>query len=141
MERYNKMFEDSRINVKQKLSALWAALMFVYVYVDIFSFYKPGAIEDILVGKVWKFDITQTWALSGLILMLIPTLMIFLALALPSKANRWVNLIVAPLYIAVSIGNAVGESWAFVILGSVVESVLLALIVWYAWKWPKQNKI
>ena len=42
--------EDTNINVKLKLSALWAALMFVYLYVDIFGFYKPGTVEDILVG-------------------------------------------------------------------------------------------
>ena len=39
--------------VQLKLSALWIATMFVYVYVDILAFYKPGTVRDILEGRVW----------------------------------------------------------------------------------------
>jgi len=133
------VLEDMKVNVKLKLSALWVALMFIFVYVDIFGFYEPGSIENILAGKVWEFDITQSWALSGLILMTIPSLMVFLALALPAKSNRWTNIIVAILYIVVSIGNSIGESWTYYFFGAAVETVLLILIVWFAWKWPKQH--
>ncbi len=65
--------------------------------------------------------------------------MVFLSLAMKAKANRWTNIIVAALYILVAIGNPIGESWAYIYFGSVVEVVLLSLIVWYAWKWPKQE--
>ncbi len=71
--------------------------------------------------------------------MTLPILMIFLSLTLRSKANRWTNIIVATLYIVVAIGNPIGESWAFIYFGSIVEVVLLSLIVGYAWKWPKQE--
>lgn len=81
------VLEDVKINVKLRISALWASLLFIYVYVDIFAFYKPGIIEDILEGKVWEFEISQAWALGSLILMTIPILMVFLSLALPAKAN------------------------------------------------------
>jgi len=74
--------------------------------------------------------------LGTLILMTIPSLMVFLSLALPAKVNRWTNIIVATLYIVVAIGNPIGESWAFIYFGSIVELVLLSLIVWHAWKWP-----
>jgi hypothetical protein len=46
--------------------------MFLYVYVDIFAFYKPGTIPDILRGRVWDFDITQGWALGALGLLTTP---------------------------------------------------------------------
>jgi len=130
------VLEDVKVDVKLKLSALWAALMFIYLYVDIFGFYKPGSIENILAGQVWEFDITQSWALSAMTLMTIPSLMVFLAMALPAKVNRWTNIVVAILYIVVSIGNVVGETWAYFFLGAGVESMLLVLIVWHAWKWP-----
>jgi len=65
--------------------------------------------------------------------------MVLLSLALPAKVNRWTNIIVATLYIVVAIGNPIGETWAFIYFGSIVEVVLLSLIVWYAWKWPKQE--
>ncbi|MBM3925699.1 MAG: hypothetical protein FJ320_06870 [SAR202 cluster bacterium] len=130
--------EDIRVNVKLKLAALWASLMFVYLYVDVISFYKPGVIEDILAGIVWEFEITQGWALGGLALMTFPSLMVFLSLAMPAKVNRWMNIIVAALYVAVSIGNAIGESWVFYfVFAAIVEVALLLLVVRYAWKWPK----
>jgi hypothetical protein len=111
--------------------------MFLYVYVDIFAFYKPGTIDDILVGRVWEFDISQGWALGALALMTIPSLMIFLSLTLPARAARMTNLVVASLFVLVSVGNAAGETWAFVWLGSAVESVLLLVIIRYAWNWPR----
>ena len=131
--------DDVKINVKIKLSALWVTIMLIYIYVDIFGFYKPGIIEDILAGKVWVFEITQTWALGSLILMMIPSLMVFLSLALKAKVNRWINIIVGILYIVVAIGTTIGETWVSYIFGHSVGVVLLLLILWYAWKWPKQE--
>jgi hypothetical protein len=131
------MLENPKIDVKTKLAALWAATMFLYVYGDILGLFQPGALEQILAGKVWLVDITQTWALSAMIMMTIPGLMIFLSLALPATANRWTNIVLGIVYIAISIGSVVGETWAYLIFGGVVEVVLLVLIVRYAWKWPK----
>jgi hypothetical protein len=131
--------EDIKVNVKLKLAALWATVMFIYIYVDILGFYEPGSIESILEGKVGEFDITQAWALGALILMILPSLMVFLSLALPANANRWLNIIMGAVYILISIGNPIGESWAYIWVGSIVEIALLLLIVWYAWKWPRQE--
>ncbi len=133
------ILEDMKVHVKYKLSALWVAVMFLFIYVDYFSLYEPGVIESIIAGVVWKFDITQTWALSAMIMMAIPILMIFLSLVLAAKANRWTNIIVGILYIVIVIGSVIGETWAFYILGSIIEFVLLVLIVGYAWTWPKQE--
>jgi hypothetical protein len=69
--------------------------------------------------------------------MTIPGLMIFLSLTLPARAARMTNLVVASLFVLVSVGNAAGETWAFVWLGSAVESVLLLVIIRYAWNWPR----
>ncbi|MFC2054749.1 DUF6326 family protein [Chloroflexota bacterium] len=133
------ILEDVNVNIKTKLSILWATLMFIYIYVDIFRFFQPGELENILAGKVWIFEITQTWALSAMIIMTIPSLMVFLSLTLKAKVNRWTNIIMGILHIAIAIGNVIGETWAYYIFGGVVEVVLLSLIVWYAWKWPKQE--
>ena len=130
--------QQFKINVKLRLAALWAALMFIYLYVDLFALYKPGVIEGIIAGRVWELEITQGWALGALALMAIPSVMVFLSLALPAQANRWTNLIAGGLYVIVGIGNVIGETWAFYILGSVIEFVLLAPILWYAWRWPRQ---
>ena len=134
-----RILKDAKIDVKIKLSVLWATVMFIYIYVDIFRFFQPGELENILAGKVWIFEITQTWALSAMIMMTIPSLMVFLSLALKAKWNRWTNIIMGILHIAIAIGNVIGETWAYYIFGGVVEVVLLSLIVWYAWKWPTQE--
>jgi hypothetical protein len=136
-EQNRRGLEDVPVPVRLKLSALWVVTMFLYVYVDIFAFYKPGTIDDILVGRVWEFDITQGWALGALALMTIPSLMVFLSLALPARVARWTNMLAASLYVLVSIGNAAGETWAFYWLGSAVEATLLLLIIRHAWNWPR----
>jgi len=64
------------------------------------------------------------------------------SLALPTKVNRWTNLILAAaVYIPFSLFNLVGETvnYWYMIFGAVVEVVLLLLVIWYAWKWPKQE--
>ena len=42
--------ENLRIPVQAKLAAAWTSFMFLYVYVDIIAFFKPGVVDDILVG-------------------------------------------------------------------------------------------
>jgi hypothetical protein len=130
------VLEELRIPTQVKLAGLWATVMFMYVYVDIIGFFQPGLIEDILVGKVWVFDITQTWMLLSVMMMTVPALMVFLSLALPAKANRYTNISLGGVYIFIALGLATGEDQVYYLFGSVVEAVLLSLIVWIAWKWP-----
>ena len=133
------VLKDVEINIKTKLAVLWATVMFIYIYVDIFRFFQPGELQHILAGKVWVFDITQTWALSAMIMMTVPSLLVFLSLVLKAQVNRWVNIIMGALHIVIAIGNVIGETWAYYIFGGVVKAVLLVLVVWYAWKWPTQE--
>ncbi len=37
--------EDLKINVKIKLAALWASVMFCYIYADYFGLYEPGKLQ------------------------------------------------------------------------------------------------
>lgn len=131
-----KALEDIKVNLKLKLASLWASFMFFYIYVDYFHLYMPSKIEDILKGRVFEFDITQGFLLAALASMTIPTLMIFLSVALPAKVNRWVNIIIAAVYIPYMLFNLAGETWMHMVFGAVVEVVLLCLIIRYAWKWP-----
>jgi hypothetical protein len=129
--------EETTIPVQAKLAASWASLMFLYLYVDLLSLYQPGVIDGILDGRVWELDITQTWAIGALALMAIPIAMVPLSLILPARANRLTNLIVATLYAAVSITNAVGETWTYYfILALTLELAALTLVLRNAWTWP-----
>jgi hypothetical protein len=132
--------EDLRMPVQAKLAAAWTSFMFLYIYVDYFALYKPGFIDDILVGIVWEFDISQTFVISALMLVAIPILMILLSTTLPARANRLMNLVVAPIYVVVSAFNALGESWTYYYTLTIgLEVILLALIVRYAWTWPRRT--
>ena len=39
----------------------------------------------------------------------------------------------------VSRGNAAGETWSFIWLGSAVEVTLLLLMACHAWSWPRRT--
>ena len=132
--------ENLRMPVQAKLAAAWTSLMFLYIYVDYFHLYKPGAIDQIRGGVVWEFDISQVFVIIGLSLVAVPILMVFLSMTLPARANRLMNLIVASLYIPFSIFNAVGESWTYFYGLSIgLEVLLLACILRYAWTWPRRT--
>lgn len=130
-------FEDIKISLKLKLATLWTAFMFFYIYVDYFALYMPGKIEHILKGKVFVFDITQGFIFTALALLSIPTLMIFLSVALPAKLNRVVNIVIAVVYIPFTLYNLSGVAWMHMVFAAVVEVLLLVLIIRYAWKWPR----
>ena len=127
--------EALNINVKLKLSALWAALMLLYIYADHFSLFRTGQIEEMISGRIGPFAVTQGSLLAFSILMIIPAVMVFLSLALKAKVSRWANIILGVLYTCVNISNLIGETWVYYMFFGVVELVLTSLIVWYAWKW------
>jgi hypothetical protein len=130
--------EEQPIPVRAKLAAAWTSFMFLYVYVDIIAFFKPGVVKDIENGIVWEFTVSQTLLTTFLVLMSIPILMVVLSMTLPARANRITNLIVASIQIPFAAFNAVGESWTYFYgLGVVLEVILLVLILRYAWTWPR----
>lgn len=133
--------EDRPIPVRAKLAAAWTSFMFLYAYVDILGFYKPGVVEDILAGRVFTFDITPTWATTALTLLAIPISMVVLSMTLPARASRVTNLIVASSQVpfaAFNMAGAVGEPWMYFYgLGLGLELILLALILRWAWTWPR----
>ena len=137
MNTINKITEkqDMRVNVKMKLSALWVALMLVYIYCDIYSLFRTGQLEEMISGRMGPFPVTQGGLLSASILMIIPAVMVFLSLTLKAKVDRWVNITLGVLYTFVNIGNLIGETWVYYIFSGVVEIALTLLIVGYAWKW------
>lgn len=132
-----KTLEEIRVSVKLKLAALWSSFMFLYIYVDYFHLYMPGTIKDILAGKVFVFDISYVFLLIAMIMVTIPTLMIFLSVALPAKVNRCTNIIVAAVFIPYMLFNLVGEAWVHMYFAAAVEVFLLCLVIRYAWKWPR----
>ena len=136
-----KIFEDIKIDVKIKLALFWVALMFFYLYNDIFSFWQPGNVAELVEGQLEGIVFTQELLFGAAILMALPSFMIFLSLTLPAKLNRSVNITVGIFHIIVLLGTLLvpGELWAYYALYMVFEAVFIILIVWTAWKWPTQE--
>lgn len=132
--------QDVPINVKLRLSALWVAMMLLYIYADILSLFRPGQVQEIIEGRMGPFAATQVSLLTATILMTIPAVMVFLSLTLKPKASRRANIIFGVLYTLVNISNLIGESWVYYLFFGAVEIVLTLMIVWYAWRWPEQEE-
>ena len=132
--------QEAQLPVRAELAAAWTSFMFLYIYVDYLHLYKPGSLDEILVGVVHEFDTGPTFVALALTLMAIPILMILLSATLPARVNRTINLVVATLYIPVSIYNADGESWTYFYGLSIgLEVLLLAFILRSAWTWPRMS--
>jgi len=133
------MLEDIKVNVKVKLALLWVALMFFYVYNDIFSTYQPGHVADLVEGHLEGVQFTQTLLFGGAILMAFPSFMVLLSLIMKARANRLVNIIVGIFHVLVLLGTQFvgeGETWLYWRLYELLEALFLVLIIWTAWKWP-----
>lgn len=131
------MLDDIQVHVRLKLSALWAAIMFCYIYGDFWGLYTPGTLKDILAGIGPIGSTSQETLVAVSVLVAIPAVLIFLSLVLPPQLSRWLNMIIAAaltIFIIITMPGA----WAFYIFMSVVEIALQVLVVWYAWSWPKQ---
>jgi hypothetical protein len=133
-----KQYQDTRVDVKLVLCALWVAMLFVFAYVDIFNLLRADVLKAALDGKVATtgFTVNQTFLTFTLIYILLPTLMVVLSLLLKPRVNRIINIVVSLVYIVTIIGAAIGETWIYYFLGSFVEVILLLAIARTAWKWP-----
>ena len=132
--------EDFPINMKIKLSALWAGVTLCYLYCDYFELYVPKKIEGIINGQNLLDSPTKLFAAA--VLLAIPAAMVFLSILLKPTVSKWLNIIVGILFtfIMVLIAFTYSDVWyTFYLFYAILESLITAMIVWYAWKWPKLN--
>ena len=137
-----KILLDDKVNVKIILAALWVAVMFIYVYADIKTLFQPEIPEQIISGIIGGMTINQSFLFAAAILMSIPPIMILLSLILKPSVNRWVNIIVSFLHILLIIITRFvpGKIWYYYIYYQSIEAIFHLLIIWYAWRWPIQEK-
>ena len=136
------ILDDMSLHVKIKISALWVSTMMCYLYADLLAFYQPGSIQKIMEGNLGGWQTTPGFLLVSAAVMAIPSVMIFLTLVLNASASRWFNIIFGVFDTAKALITTVGafkyHFYFYIFLGS-IEVVLLGLIIWYAWTWPKHE--
>ena len=133
------MLEDKKVNVKAKLALFWVALMFLYIYNDLFSLWQPGHIAELVEGQLEGVQFTQTLLFFAAVLMAFPSFMVLMSLTLKARANRFVNIVVGIFHILVLVGTQFvgeGETWFYWRFYELLELLFLVLIIWTAWKWP-----
>lgn len=132
-------YQNTPVNVKVVLSALWVAMLFVFAYVDIFGFFRADILNAAIEGEVGStgLAVNQVFLIATLIYILLPSLMVVLSLVLTPRANRITNVAVSLTYAVTVLVSCIGETWVYYLVGSAVEAALLLAIARTAWKWPR----
>ena len=134
---------DTKVNIKNKLAFLWTALMFLYIYADYFRLMTPEKLEKMMQLQTPMGPTSPQLLIIFSVILIVPTLMIFLSVFLKPVINKWLNIVVAFLYALISvliIVSSFGNEWqAFFVLFNVIELIVFAIIIYQAWNWPKEK--
>lgn len=82
-------YQNTPVNVKVVLSALWVAMLFLFAYVDMFGFFRADVLNAALKGEVGSTGLAanQVFLTATLIYILLPSLMVVLSLLLTPRAT------------------------------------------------------
>lgn len=134
-----KSLQDQKVSIRIKLTLLWSSIVFCFIYGDYFELYAPNKLASMLDGKIGPLGaVTQGKLLGTSVMMAIPSMMVALPALLKAKLSKWLNIIVALFFTAITI-IVIQGSWHFYILFGVIEIILLLSVVWHAFKWPRED--
>jgi hypothetical protein len=125
------------MDMKTKLSTLWIFVLLNVIFRDIHELFRPGLLEEMTTGTVNGVQMTEGTLLVAGIMLEILIAMVILSRILEYRVNRWANIIVGALAMPLVIG--IGPKDLDDMFFATIEVVALALIIWFAWKWPQQE--
>jgi len=130
--------------VKTKLAIFWLFVAATNSAIVVIAFMAPGVIDDIRAGQVLGAQISpDLLLLIAVTYFWIPLVMAVQSITLRNSINRWVNIIAGVLYVVFVlnefVSNIITVAYYYGMLMHVSELVVLALIAWHAWKWPKES--
>lgn len=132
--------DEMKINTRIRLTALWTAVMFCYIYGDYFALYIPGQAGKLMDGDTLLNSPVKVFAAS--VLMSIPPLVIIASVLARARLARLLNIIFGFMFTAIMLLIVVTsfpitpEVSAYVFY-ALLESVITIAIIRQAWKWPK----
>jgi hypothetical protein len=125
--------------LKVRISVLWIFMAVAMSAHSVLHFMEPGAIEEIqemAMGPEMFLLMALFWW--------VPLVMAFLSVTLKDSVNRKANMIMGAVFTVLNIFHSMEHlttapptAHLLLIIGSTVA--VTALIVWYAWKWPKEQ--
>jgi len=136
------------LNLKIKIAILWLFMAVAYSAHMALSIFEPGVIELIISGEMQLSE--GEFIFSALFAWLVPLTMAFLSVTLKDIANRRVNIIMGITLTAINIFHLLYEQFSkpsfhmaqpsvHQLLLNISTVVVTALVVWYAWRWPRQD--
>ena len=131
------------MDTRMKLSALWVARMLSGLQGDSTRLHDPVAMKEIMAGTS-AVRVTSELLLLMSVIFVVPILMSFLSLTLKDTPNRWTNRAIGTLFALFDLAFLLwvvlaGGPLGYETLWSFVYLTFTALVVWYAWRWPKQE--
>lgn len=130
------------LTLKVRIAVLWLVSAVVLSATALLALMGPGMIEQVMTGEVEGLQLTTAMLVFMALLWLIPLAMAFFSVTLGDSANRWTNVVLGLL---LAVWNSVHLA-SHIVQGQLpFEQLLLhaaaivapALIVWYAWRWPR----
>ena len=130
------------LDVRIILAVLWVAGMLSSLNGDTYRLHDSVELKSYL-ANASSIRITPELLLGMSIIFVVPILMSVLTLMLKYPLSRLANRIVGILYALIILGfwvvGFVLRSPGYQIVWATAQVVFALLVVWYAWKWPKQE--
>lgn len=126
---------------KTVLSALWAFVLFNYVYADVYTLtfnpvLRPESWKQFLSGNAGGVQLTESFVLITAVLMETAIAMVLLSRILNYSANRWTNVAFGAFHTLFVAWSLLGETPPiYYLFFAAVEIVCTLFIAWYAWQW------
>lgn len=136
-QRIEPMNANLKFDKKALLSMAWIVVMFCLLKADILSLFIPGIAGELAQTSAITGASIPQLMLFGAVMGTVGIAMIFFSRILEHGVNRWVNLIVSPLYILYIVGG--GTLYPHYIFLAAVEVFCLLLIFWNALKWERES--
>ena len=137
------MLENTKINIKFKLAALWLTIFLLFIYGDLFSMWIPERLTDLMNGNMASGATTPARLVGVSIYITIYALMPLMNLMLAPKISKVLNIIISILFIAVWLliltQYSFSPIWNFYIYLAIAKIVLALIIIYVAWNWPKKE--
>lgn len=130
------MLEDLKVHTKIKLATLWASVMLCYIYADYFGLFSPGQLARMNQGEIAPLGHSTDGVMIFVsAMMAVPSVMIFLSVALPARPSRVLNILCGALYTGI-ISLTMWSGAHFIFYG-IIEIALTLLVIFNAWTWPR----
>jgi len=138
----NKKTAGMMLDVRIILAVLWVAGMLSSLNGDTYRLSDPVALQ-LLIANTGAVVVSRELLLVMSIIFVGPIFMSVLTLTLKYPVSRWANRIIGIFFAMITLAfwvlGLVLRSAGYEIVWSTAQLVFALLVVWYAWKWPKQE--